>query len=407
MTTQSTAGPRGYTALLRPADHRVLVTAGLLARVPLAIVGFSVLFFVQATTGSFASAGVASGVVIAANAASAPLYGRLADRRGQRALLLTAAIGHPVAIAALIVVGTTGGGLLAVCGCVLAVGATIVPVGAFLRARWTSILPSDDQLHVAYSLEAISDELVWVFGPAVAALVAGTISPSAGLVLSGVVGTVGCLWLRAGRDAPLAAAPAEGERRHVFAPWRSRRVVALLVSGAFVGFVFGVNDVTVVAWATDAGVPQIAGLVLTAYSIGSVTGGFLMGTIPARIPPYRLLIGASALLGIFWSVLALAPDVAWLFPLGLFAGATITPFTISTNRVLQAEVAPSVLTEGLAWVSAFVVGSMAVGSLVGGVVNDGSAVLSGFQVVALAAPLPFVVVGLVAVLPRARARRVA
>lgn len=376
-----------------------------MARIPLAIVGFSVLFFVKASTGSFAQAGVASGVVIAANAVSAPVFGRLADRRGQRPLLLFAAIGHPLAIALLIVTGDLGGNLLAVSGAVLLVGATIVPVGAFLRARWTAILPTDHEVHVAYSLEAISDELVWVFGPALAALVAGTITPAAGLILSGIIGTIGCLWLRAGRDAPIAATPPAGERHHVFKPWRSRRIVALLIASAFLGIAFGVNDVTVVAWATNAGLPQIAGLVLTAYSIGSVSGGFLMGAIPARVPPYRLLVLAALAVGVFWSALALAPNIVWLFPLGLFAGATITPFTISTNRVLQAEVSPKVLTEGLAWVSAFVVGSMAVGSFVGGLINQAAGSLSGFDVVAMAAPLPFVVVAVVGLWPASRRAR--
>ncbi|MCU1529873.1 MAG: hypothetical protein JWP75_3636 [Frondihabitans sp.] len=413
MTTPKSGGLRGYAVLLSEPDRRHLVGAGLVARIPLAIVGFSVLFFVRSTTGSFAVAGFESGVAIAANALIGPVFGRIADRRGQRGALLVAAIVHPLAIALLIVIGASGAGganLVLVSVAVLVVGASIAPAGAYTRARWSALLGVGPSIHVAFSLEAIADDLVWVFGPALAALVAGTINSAAGLVLSGIFGAVGFLWLRRGADL-VPIAPVAAGQRHIFAPWRSRRIMALLVSSVVLGMTFGVNDVTVVAWATDAGLPQIAGLVLTAYSIGSVTGGFLMGAIPPRIPPYRLLLLASAAVGIFWSALALAPDVAWLFPLGLLAGATITPFTISSNRVLHEEVRPEVFTEGVAWLSASVVGAMAVGSFVGGLIGQSDAGrigggFTGFDLVAISAPCVFLVIAVVRILPQRMRRRV-
>ena len=249
------------------------------------------------------------------------------------------------------------------------VGGSIAPVGAFMRARWSGQLGATPLLQVAFSLEAIADELVWVFGPALAALVAGTISPSAGLVLSALFGTAGAIWLLRGADVAVIPPPTSGPR-HTFRPWRSRRLVGVLLANAAVGVIFGVNDVTVVSWTTSIGAPQIAGLVLTAYSIGSVTGGFLMGLVPGRIPAYRLFVVSSLALGVFWGALSLAPNPYWLFPIGLFAGATITPFTISTNRVVHDAVSPTVFTEALAWVSAFVVGAMAFGSFIGGVVDE-------------------------------------
>ncbi|GAA4266283.1 MFS transporter [Frondihabitans peucedani] len=398
MTEPRHGGLSGYTTLLGPTDRRVLFAAGVTARIPLAVVGFSVLFFVQATSGSFAVAGFASGLAVAAMAGVSPVFGRIADRRGQKGALLVAAIGHPLAIALLIALGLAGASLPFVSIGALLVGATIAPVGAFMRARWSAMLGATPSLQVAFSLEAIADELVWVFGPALASLVSGLIDPAAGLVISAVFGTVGSLWLRRGDEVEVVAAPASG-RRHVFVPWRSRRIVALLLSNAALGVVFGINDVSVVSWTTSAGVPQIAGLVLTAYSIGSVTGGFLMGMVPARIPAYRMLIVSCAALGIFWGALSLAPGPSWLFLFGLFAGATITPFTISTNRVLHDETPPAVFTEGLAWVSAFVVGAMALGSFLGGVIDQQVGPSAGFGLLAFLAPIPFVIVVVVAILP--------
>jgi MFS family permease len=405
-------GLRGYAVLLRDPQRRQLAGAGLVARIPLAIVGFSVLFFVRSVTGSFADAGLASGLVIAASALSGPVFGRIADRRGQRGALLVGAIGHPAAVLLLIVAGATGQSLPVICVAVLLAGGTIIPAGAYTRARWTALEHDGPGLQLAFSLEAVADELVWVFGPALASLVSATVNPAAGLVVSGIVGALGFLWLRrgAGREPipttgaiatttgqiPTAAGvPAPDgvpAPRRTFVPWRSRRVMAVLVSSIALGLTFGVNDVTVVAWATDAGIAQIAGLVLTAYSIGSVTGGVLMGAVPASFAPYRLLLFAAAAVGVFWSLLALAPDVWWLFPIGLFAGATITPFTISSNRVLHESVHGAVFTEAVAWVSACTAGAMAFGQFIGGVVGQQGGTLSGFDVVAMTAPVVFLVV---------------
>lgn len=400
----SVGGFRVYGALLGPLDRRTLFLAGLTARIPLAVVGFSVLFFVRATSGNFATAGFASGLAVAAMAGVSPVFGRIADRRGQRDALLAAAIGHPIAVALLIVVGLTGAFLPVVSIAAVLVGATIAPIGAYMRARWSALVGGTPQLQVAFSLEAISDELVWVFGPAVASLVSGLVNPAAGLVLSAVFGAVGGVWLRRWPEIAVAAAPTSGRRR-VFMPWRSRRLVAILLANAALGIVFGINDVSVVSWTTSVGVPQIAGLVLTAYSIGSVTGGFLMGLVPARIPGYRLLVLSTLALAIFWGALSLAPGPAWLFLFGLFAGATITPFTISTNRVLHENTPPAVFTEGLAWVSAFVVGAMALGSFLGGVIDENVGPSAGFGYLAFLAPVPFVIVAVVGILPGRRAQR--
>lgn len=397
-------GLSGYRAFFGFDGRRVLFSAGVLARVPLALVGFSVLFFVQSVTGSYAVAGFASGIAAGAMALVSPFFGRVADRRGQRGALLVAAIAHPIAVAILIAAGVLRLPLPLLAVGALLVGGTIAPVGAFMRARWPRLVGRGASLQVAFSIEAIADELVWVFGPALAALISGTLNPAAGLVLSGVMSIVGSLWLRRGVEPEIVRAqdPAHPSstdsspaRRRVFVPWRSSRIVALLLASAAMGVAFGVNDVTVVSWTTSIGVPQIAGLVLTAYSIGSVTGGFLMGLVPARMAPYRLLIASTIVFGVFWSILALSPNPYWLFPLGVFAGATITPMTISTNRVLHAEVDPAVFTEALAWVSAFIVGAMALGNFIGGLVDQGQGPGAGFGVVSFLAPVPFVVVAVI------------
>ncbi|AMM19667.1 hypothetical protein AX769_05320 [Frondihabitans sp. PAMC 28766] len=412
-------GLRGYTRLLAAPERRALFLAGLTARLPLAFVGFSVLFFVRSTSGSFAAAGLASGIATAAMAAVSPFFGRIADRRGQRGALLLAAVSHPAAVTLLIVAGALEAPLVVVCAGAALAGGSVAPIGAFMRARWSGMLaesqdpdapvgsrPAGGSLQAAFSLEAIADELVWVFGPALAAFVAGAVNSSAGLILSGLTGVVGCLWLRRGGEVAVLdrAVPDHGPK-HAFRPWRSRALVGVLLSSVAVGITFGVNDVTVVSWTTSIGAAEIAGLVLTAYSIGSVSGGFVMGLVPERWPSFRLLIAACAVFGLFWSILALSPTPYWLFPLGLFAGATITPFTISTNRVLHDEVAPQVFTEALSWASAFIVGAMALGNFVGGVVDQATGPGAGFGVVAITAPLAFVVVAVVRLTQRRGTRK--
>lgn len=75
---------------------------GLFARLPLAMLTVGTLTLVTAVSHSYAIGGMAAGAVGIGSALGAPVVGSLADRAGQRIVLLTAAVVNALAVAAVI-----------------------------------------------------------------------------------------------------------------------------------------------------------------------------------------------------------------------------------------------------------------------------------------------------------------
>jgi MFS family permease len=73
------------------ADLRRLFATSILARLPLEMLSIGLLVHAQHLTGSFAAAGVVTGVYAIALGVGGPLLGQLVDRRGQTSVLLASA----------------------------------------------------------------------------------------------------------------------------------------------------------------------------------------------------------------------------------------------------------------------------------------------------------------------------
>ncbi len=84
-----------YRALFQRPYVRRLVLSGLLARLPMGMIGLALLLLVRENGGSYAAAGAVSGALFVATAVGAPIAGRLVDRRGQTRVLLLARVIFP------------------------------------------------------------------------------------------------------------------------------------------------------------------------------------------------------------------------------------------------------------------------------------------------------------------------
>lgn len=395
-----------YLEVLRPRHHSAIAGAGFLARIPAAILGFASFLLFQQTTDSFALGGLVSGVVVATGAVMGPVLGRLADRNGQRRLLRIFAVTHLVSVVLLVIAAQLHVHAVAFVALAGVAGATVAPIGSFTRARWSHRYGDAPQLKAAFALEAILDEMVWIVGPAVAALVAAAIDPTVGLLLSGVCGFVGSLVLAAQRatDTP-AHAPVERRSHTAFSPFASRRLMAVLVAGFVVGVSFGIDNVSAVAITQRDGVPQLAGVVLGVYSVGSIVGGFVLGAIPDRLSPYGLFLATALFMAVAFAPLAFAPSAFWVMGLGLFAGAAVTPYTVGANRAVESLVPRRVVTEALSWANTVILAGMAVGGPLGGILVDRGGPRVGYLAVTLLCALP-VLVGILGVSTRSQPRRV-
>src|ERR1044072_2536985 len=86
--TSSSSSRPGYGQLLRTPGAWTFLLPGFAARQPFAMLTVSIVLLVRHTTGSYGAAGAVAAVTGVSLALFAPYGGRLADRYGQRAVLL-------------------------------------------------------------------------------------------------------------------------------------------------------------------------------------------------------------------------------------------------------------------------------------------------------------------------------
>jgi MFS family permease len=370
-----------------PGPARKLLATSVVARVPAAMLSIALLVHVQRLTGSYGIAGLAAGAYGLATGVGGPLLGRLADRRGQRRVLL---LGATATAAQLIALALAPAQVPAALLVVLAAGIGFAqpPVGACLRAALPALVSGADAMRRAYAIESTAAELTFIAGPPIALAVSAAWSTRVALAGAGVA-LLGATALFAAR-APDTRAGSAGAPRSRAGSLASPVIVALSLILTGVGFAFGAVEVSVTAAAAHAGTTAGAGPLLALWAVGSLVGGLLV----ARFGAQRLSLAAVAvalLLAHAAPALGVGNAVA-LAALMLLAGATIAP-TYTVVYARAGDAAPEgTATEAFAWLATAVAVGAAAGAAIAGGVIDHAGPGAGFLVgglggLALAAPL--------------------
>ncbi|TXS23757.1 MFS transporter, partial [Streptomyces sp. gb1(2016)] len=130
----------GYGQLLRTPGAWTFLLPGFAARQPFAMLTIGIVLLVQHTTGSYGSAGAVAAVSGVSMALFAPQSGRLADRFGQRAVLLPGVLLHAASVGTLTALALADAPLWALFLAAVPTGASIPQVGPMVRARWAARL---------------------------------------------------------------------------------------------------------------------------------------------------------------------------------------------------------------------------------------------------------------------------
>jgi MFS family permease len=371
------AGLGAYRRVLADRSSRAFTLAGLFARLPLSMTGLGIVLLISITTGSFGRAGLVTAVGTLVGAIAAPAWGRVIDRVGQARVLITATVINNLGLAVLIISVLQDWPLATTLLAAAVVGLGFSSAGACVRARWTYRLRGTALLNTAFAWEAIIDEVVFIVGPVLATFLATSIHPALGLATGAVLGLIGALALAAQRSSepPVdsqSARRATGERLSV------RVLIPIVVAYAALGVLFGGMEVVIVAFAEEAGLLPLAGLLVMAWASGSLVAGLVTGAITWRASPLRRFRIGAALLAASLLPLPFMSHPALIAFFLIVSGLGIAPTLIASTAVTSAAVPTSRLTEALGWTSTGLASGLALGAAAYGQVIDLAGARAGF-----------------------------
>ncbi|MFF8969290.1 MFS transporter [Streptomyces sp. NPDC014995] len=366
----------GYLEILRARHAARLLAGTLVGRLPNATAAIAILLFVRAEGGSYSLAGALAAVYGVANAVGQPLLGRLVDLRGQPRVQLPAALASALAMAVFAFAGI--GPLPLAYTAVAAAGLFTPPLEGGLRALWPSVLRRQDQVHTAYAMDAVAQEVMFTVGPLLVTLCVSLWSAQAALLVLNGVGVLGALTVvvsppsRAWRSAPREA--------HWLGALRSPGLLVLLAAFLFVGIALGSITVASVPYADDHGGDVVYGWLMAALGLGALIGGVVYGARQWPGAPERRLRILVAFLAVCYLPLMLMPGAVAMVALTVLAGVFLAPAIACAFVIVDRHAPRGTVTEAFSWlVTTFTVGHSLGTGLAGPVVEAGGA-LWGFAV---------------------------
>ncbi|MFD5257108.1 MFS transporter [Streptomyces bobili] len=377
----------GYLEILRARHAARLLAGTLVGRLPSATAAIAIVLFVRSQGGSYTLAGALAAVYGVANAVGQPLLGRLVDLRGQPRVQLPAAVAAALAMAVFAFTGTDPLPLAYVS--VAASGLFTPPLEGGLRALWPSVLRREDQVHTAYAMDAVAQEVMFAVGPLLVTLCTSLWSERAALLVINALGVLGALTVvlsppsRAWRSAPREA--------HWLGALRSPGLLVLLGAFLFVGIALGSITVAAVPYADDHGGDVVYGWLMAAVGIGALVGGVAYGARRWVGVPERRLRVLVAFLAVCYLPLMLMPGAVAMVGLTALAGVFLAPVLACAFVIIDRHAPRGTVTEAFSWlVTTFTVGH-SLGTAVAGPVVEAGGAQWGFAVPGAAGAVALVV----------------
>lgn len=364
----------GYGQLLRTRGAWTFLLPGFAARQPFAMLTISIVLLVQHTTGSYGAAGAVSAVTGVSMALFAPFSGKLADRYGQRAVLLPGVLVHAASGLTLTFLALADAPLWALFAAAVPTGMSTPQIGPMVRARWGVKLQGSPLATTAAAFESVTDELTFVLGPLFATALCTAVDPAAGLLTEAGLTLVGGLLFAAQKSTqPVpsrGAADDEHARVEHVSALRVPGVRVLVVTFLGIGSVFGGMQVSLAAFTESIGEPGLNGVLYGIFAAGNMLSGIVCGAVAWKVAPQRRLVVGYVALTLMASGLWAAHSVVLLAGLGLLVGVCIAPALITGYTLVDKLVAPSARTEAFTLLTGSVALGQAAAVTVAGQLED-------------------------------------
>ncbi len=364
------------SVLNRPAVARTFVLA-LVGRLTYGLLPICFLFTIRDASGSFAVAATAMATNGFATMAM-PLQARLLDRYGQRRVLPIYAACFTITMLTTTALSTSEQPNGAWVALGLLSGLSVPALGPAMRAQWREIAEEGADRRIAYSLDSIGEESLYLVGP-LAASIALVLGPArTGLVLAIVLIAVGTTALvtspylpdRAPRARPVAGTGTSTGTGHR-GLMRSTQFRQLLLPMFFFGTGGAACFLGIASLADRADQMSAVGLIEAAMAVGAIGGGLAWSRLKQE-PAWTLALVLLLLVGALAQVgAALASPHLVLVGAALVAsGLVAAPIYVVAFTASDALTRPEQRTEASTWVSTTTnvgnaVGTAAAGSIAG------------------------------------------
>lgn len=365
-----------YRSAFAAAGSASFSGAGFIARFSIAIYPIAIVLIISARTGAYGFAGIVSGCYVLGSALGNPFAGIMVDRLGQGRMLRPFMLAHVALTALFAVLIAVRAPLWSLPAPALLMGASLLNVGALIRARWSYVWPGDSpQRSTAYSIESTLDEVVFVLGPLTATLLATHVSAVVTLGVAVLLIVLGTIWL-AGQTStePPVGVHDPGDRRR-FA-LRHKGMLWITWCMVFMGAVFGSAEVVMVAFCGQHGHRASGGWVLACFALGSGLAGLLYGAFHWRASLLRRFVISALVFGILPLLYFVPTRIPVLALCTAVVGMGIAPTLIGGFGLVDAIVPPRLLTEGLTWIGT----GLSVGYGIGAAIVGGIADAHGARV---------------------------
>jgi MFS family permease len=351
-----------YAHALRSPGVAWLLGTSMVGRLPVAMTGLAIVLRVSGHRGSFADAGVVAGGYVVGAAVASPGLGRLADHFGRRVVLIATGMASAVGLLALSAVPAHD--TVTLLWVALVSGMATPPVGPAVRSLWPRLVTGTAS-ETLYAMDSTLQELTFVVGPALVAVIATVAGTAAPLIASAGFGVVGAVAVAL---HPAVASSGSGRRsgdtraKAINAPF-----LALVTTGLLLVLGCAILQIAVVGYASAHQARAQAGLLLAVWSIGSIVGGLSIGTRVSAAGEAGLGLvlatsGAGAL------VVLAAPNVALLYPLIFVAGLGLVPALGSMYNLAGKLAPPTGGVEAFGWLAGGTQTGIAGGSALGGII---------------------------------------
>lgn len=370
-------------------------------------------------------AGTMSAAYVLSQAAVTPLYAKLFDRFGQRKVGVIALSAQVVCMLSFATAALFHIPLPILFALAILMGVTQFAFGALVRTRWAYTLKnqSDDTLlNVAYALESGIDEIVFIFGPILAAWLATSVHPVSQLFVPVLASGLGGAWFLSLKNTQPAvvkivqveSAPANDEDVRVAlenGPYTAsedssengkkviaknlrdrlslkqlrntnrknkpknvllyRGIIPLVVMFLVFNMSFSAFDVSVTAAMRAQGLDKLIGLQLALFACGSLVGAVIFGSHKFRGSNWSHLIVFLSLLTVGFILMNINIDRLVLLSIfELLSGLCVSPIFATGNLIVKDTIPEHSLTEGLSWLPTASATGASLGSMVAGFAID-------------------------------------